>query len=159
MRMPSAVRTFRLVCGSRRFRPTQPEPAQVVGHLAVGVDAAEQSSDQDAEVLAGKAGRGEQRLAQGAGQGHDPRIAESKSRVPPPLRVDGGVCDPLKGWARKDGVLAGTFGSSREANPLDSPVNPSPARLACRLTHSCPLAQALAGYGKLASAQPSTCTT
>ena len=32
-----------------------------------------------------------------------------------------------------------------DANPLDSAVNPSPARAACRLTHSCPLTQILAG--------------
>lgn len=56
-----------------------------------------------------EAGRGEQRLAQGAGQGHDPRIAEPQGRSPPLLRIDGGVRDPLKGWARKDGALAGTF--------------------------------------------------
>src|SRR6266566_3207966 len=38
------------------------------------------------------------------------RGSESKSRGPPPLRVCGRVRDPLKGWARKDGALAGTFG-------------------------------------------------
>jgi hypothetical protein len=47
--------------------------------------------------------------AQGAGQGHDPRIAESKSRGLPPVRIYGRVRDPLKGWAREDGALAGTF--------------------------------------------------
>ncbi len=30
-------------------------------------------------------------------------------------------------------------GSSQEANPLDSAVNPIPALSACRLAHSCPL--------------------
>ena len=38
-------------------------------------------------------------------------------------------------------------GSSQEANPLDSAVNPVPAAAACRLAHSCPLL-ALTGYGK-----------
>ena len=32
-----------------------------------------------------------------------------KSRGPPPVRVGGGVRDPLKGWAREDGALAGAF--------------------------------------------------
>jgi predicted ATPase/class 3 adenylate cyclase len=88
--------------------PAEAEPPQVVGHLAGGVGAAEQPGDQDAQVLVGEAGCGEQCLAEGAGQGHDPRIAEPQGRGPPPLRVHGGVRDPLKGWARKDGALAGT---------------------------------------------------
>ena len=41
-------------------------------------------------------------------------------------------------------------GSSQAANPLDSAVNPSPAFSACRLAHSCPLTQILAGYGNQA---------
>ena len=36
-------------------------------------------------------------------------------------------------------------GSSQEANPLDSAVKPIPALSACRLAHSCPLTQILAG--------------
>ena len=36
-------------------------------------------------------------------------------------------------------------GSSQEANPLDKAVNPIPALSACRLAHSCPLTQILAG--------------
>ena len=36
-------------------------------------------------------------------------------------------------------------GSSVAANPLDSAVNPIPACVACRLPHSCPLIQILAG--------------
>jgi hypothetical protein len=43
-----------------------------------------------------------------AARGHDPRIAESEPG-PLPVRVNGGVRDPLKGWAREDGDLAGTF--------------------------------------------------
>ena len=41
-------------------------------------------------------------------------------------------------------------GCWQAANPLDSAVNPIPARSACRLTHSCPLTQILAGYGNQA---------
>jgi Alcohol dehydrogenase GroES-like domain len=44
------------------------------------------------------------------GQGHDPGIAEAQRRGPPPIVIGRWVRDPLKGWARKDGALAGTFG-------------------------------------------------
>jgi hypothetical protein len=54
----------------------QAQAAQVVGHLAGAVVAAEQSGDQGAQALVGETGCGEQRLAQCAGQGHDPRIAK-----------------------------------------------------------------------------------
>ena len=69
----------------------------------------EQSGHQGAQALVSDAGCCQQGGAQGAGQGHDPRIAESESRGPPPVRVGGRVRDPLKGWTRKDGALAGTF--------------------------------------------------
>ena len=36
-------------------------------------------------------------------------------------------------------------GSSQDAKPLDRAVNPMPALSACRLAHSCPLTQILAG--------------
>ena len=42
-------------------------------------------------------------------------------------------------------IACSAAGSSQAANPLDSGVNPTPARSACRLTHSCPLSQILAG--------------
>ena len=45
-------------------------------------------------------------------------------------------------------IICRAAGSSQAANPLDSAVNPSPALPAWRLTHSCPLSQILAGYGK-----------
>ena len=48
-------------------------------------------------------------MAQDAGQGLDPRVAEPQGRGPPPLRGHGGVRDPLKGWTRKDTTLADTF--------------------------------------------------
>jgi hypothetical protein len=35
--------------------------------------------------------------------------SRAKSRGPPPVRVHGGVRNPLKGWAREDGALVGTF--------------------------------------------------
>jgi len=69
----------------------------------------QQSGHQGAQALVGDAGRGEQGGAEGAGQDHDPRIAESESRGLPPVRISGGVRDPLEGWAREDGALAGTF--------------------------------------------------
>ena len=109
---PDAVAGQGVAVGVREpaDEPGQPEPAQVVGHLPGGVGAAEQPGDQDAEVLVGEAGCGEQGVAEGAGQGHDPRITEPQGRGPPPFCINGGVRDPLKGWARKDGALAGTFG-------------------------------------------------
>src|SRR4051812_12759399 len=89
--------------------PGQPQPSQVVGHLVGAVVAAEQPGDQDTQAFVGEAGRGEQRLAQGAGQGHDPRIAEPEGRGPATRRVDGGVRDPLKGWSREDAALTDPF--------------------------------------------------
>jgi hypothetical protein len=69
----------------------------------------QQSGHQGAQALVGDAGCREQGLAQGAGQGHDPRTAEAQRRGPPPVRVRVRVRDPLEGWAREDGALAGTF--------------------------------------------------
>src|SRR6266702_4536694 len=77
--------------------------------MAWSVVAAEQPGDQHTQVLVGEAGRGEQRGTQRAGQGHDPRITEPQGRGPTPLRIDGGVRDPLKGWTRKDTTLADSF--------------------------------------------------
>ena len=57
------------------------QPAQVVGHLAGGVGRVQQSGHQGAQALVGDAGGREQGGAQGAGQGHDPRIAEPRGRV------------------------------------------------------------------------------
>ena len=47
-------------------------------------------------------------------------------------------------------IACSASGLSQEANPSDRAVNPIPARMACRLAHSCPLTQILAGYGKYA---------
>ena len=41
-------------------------------------------------------------VASAHGQSGDPRIAEAQRRGPPPVRVDGGVRDPLEGRARED---------------------------------------------------------
>jgi hypothetical protein len=89
--------------------PGQAQPPEVLGHLAGAVVTAEQPGDHGAEALVGEAGRGEQRLAQGAGQGHDPRIAEPQGRGPQSHRVNGRVRDPLKGWTREDAALTDTF--------------------------------------------------
>jgi hypothetical protein len=43
----------------------------------------EQPGGRDTQVLAGEAGRGEKRMAQGADQGLDPGIAEAQRRGPP----------------------------------------------------------------------------
>ena len=52
---------------------------------------------------------GVQADTQGAEQGHDPRIAEPQGGRPPAIRGEGGLRDPLKGWARKDTTLPDTF--------------------------------------------------
>ena len=49
---------------------------------------------------------------------------------------------------KRSQICCSAAGSSQEANPLDSAVNPIPAASACRLAHSCPLTQTLTGYGK-----------
>src|SRR6266851_9273471 len=69
----------------------------------------EQSGHQGAQAPVGDAGDGAQGDAQGAGQGLDPRVAETHGCSSPPLRVNGGVRDPLEDWIRKDAGLAGTF--------------------------------------------------
>jgi len=77
---PDAIGGEHVAVGVREpaDEPVEPQPPQVVGHLPGGVSrAAEQSGHQDAQVLVGEAGRGEQGVAEGAGQGHDPRIAEA----------------------------------------------------------------------------------
>src|SRR5690349_23609462 len=43
--------------------------------------------------------------AQGADQGHDPRVAAAQGWGPPTV-LEGGSRGPLKGWARKDTALA-----------------------------------------------------
>jgi hypothetical protein len=69
-------------CGRTNRVPAAAKAASGRKSSALGVGAAEQPGDQDAKVLAGEAGRGEQRLEQGADRGYDLRIAESKSRGP-----------------------------------------------------------------------------
>ncbi|MEW2386126.1 hypothetical protein AB0873_29140 [Micromonospora sp. NPDC047707] len=55
-------------------------------------------------------------MAEGAGQGHNPRIAKPQGRGPATRRINGGVRDPLKGWTREDAALTDTFSLQ------DSPV-------------------------------------
>ena len=43
----------------------------------------------------------------------------------------------VPGWSRSQ-ISCSAAGSSQDAKPLDSSVNPIPARSACRLAHSCP---------------------
>ena len=92
--------------GQAADQPGQAQPAQVVGHLSGAVVAAEQPGGQDPQVLVGEPGRSEQRVTQGAGQSHDPRIAKPQGWGPAPRRIHDGVRDPLKGWTSKDTALA-----------------------------------------------------
>ena len=50
----------------------------------------------------------------------------------------------VPGWSRSQ-ISCSAAGSSHDANPLASSVNPMPALAACRLAHSWPLTQILAG--------------
>src|SRR6266516_5816260 len=84
------------------------QAAQVVGHLAGAVVCSEQPGGQGAQALVGQTAGAGQGEGQGAGQGHDPGLAEPQGRGPPAILGEGGLCDPLDGWARKDAVLAGT---------------------------------------------------
>ena len=52
---------------------------------------------------------------QGAGQGLDPKVAEAHGWSSPPVRVHGGVRDPLEDWIREDAALAGTFSMQQPA--------------------------------------------
>jgi hypothetical protein len=44
-----------------------------------------------------------------------PGLAEPQGRGPPAVLGEGGLCDPLDGWARKDAVLAGTHSLQQPA--------------------------------------------
>ena len=98
-----------LACGRRVIEPVAAQPGQVVAGLGHAVGGAEQSGHQGAQAPVGDAGDGAQGDAQGAGQGLDPRVAETHGCSSPPVRVDGGVRDPLEDWIRKDTALADTF--------------------------------------------------
>ena len=63
----------------------------------------------------GESGDGVERDAQGAEQGHDPRVAEPQGRGPPPVGGEGGERDPRKGWARKDTTLPDPFSIEQAA--------------------------------------------
>jgi hypothetical protein len=45
-------------------------------------------------------------------------------------------------------IACNASGSAQAANPLDSSVNPRPAWVACRFTHSWPLTHTLIGHGQ-----------
>jgi len=90
-------------------QPVEPEPAQVIAHLVAGVGRAEQLAHLGTKAPIGEADDGVQAQAQGAEQGHDPRVAEPQGRGPPALGGDRGQRDPLKGWARKDTALPDPF--------------------------------------------------
>jgi len=90
--------------GDQSFHAQSP---QVVTHLAHRVRHAEQGAHLGAKVPVGEPGDGVLAGAQGAGQGHDPRVAEPQGWGPPTL-LEGWSRDPLEGWARKDTALADT---------------------------------------------------
>ena len=92
------------------------EPSQVISHLARGVVGVQQAVEARRLLLvmpvAAVRGGGER-----AGQGGDPRIAEPEGRGPSPIVGEGWVRDPLEGWAREDGCLAGAL--SFQYAPVD----------------------------------------
>jgi hypothetical protein len=56
--------------------PTLAKPGQVIAHLGAAVGSGQQLGNTGAQAPVGEAGDGQQGGAQGAGQGHDPRVAE-----------------------------------------------------------------------------------
>ena len=86
----------------------EPQPGEVVAHLVGGVGPAEQFGHPGAQAPVGEPD-GVQGGAQGAEQGHDPRVAEPQGWGPPAIRVHRWHRDPLKGWTRKDTTLPGAF--------------------------------------------------
>ena len=97
-----------LVPGSAFDEPVEAEPGEVVAHLVDGVGDAEQLAHLGAQAPVGEA-EGVETDTQGAEQGHDPRISEPQCGRPPAVLGEGGLRDPLKGWARKDTTLPDTF--------------------------------------------------
>ena len=79
---------------------------------------------------------------------HSHQYPASRSRLPKGI---GSRCSHrwantsmVPGWSRSQ-MACSPAGSSQDANPLESSVNPIPTLSACRLAHSCPLTQILAG--------------
>jgi len=57
-------------------QPVAGQAGELVAGLVGGVGGAEQAGHQGAQALVGDAGDGAQRVGEGAGQGHDSRVAE-----------------------------------------------------------------------------------
>ncbi|WP_211882702.1 hypothetical protein [Pseudarthrobacter albicanus] len=47
--------------------------------------------------------------AESSEQGHDPWVTKPQGRGPLAVLSEGGLCDPLKGWARQDTALPDMF--------------------------------------------------
>lgn len=77
---------------------------QVVAAPCLAVGLAEQRGDERSEGLVAEPADQVDRHGQGAGQGHDPRVAEPQGWGPPAVH-EGRSRDPLKGWTRKDTTL------------------------------------------------------
>src|SRR6266704_1303897 len=84
------------------------QAGQVVAHLVCRVGGAEQGGDLGAKAPVGEPDHAGEQDRQGAGQGHDPGIAEAQ-RSGAASRLASWLCDPRKGWARKDTARAGPF--------------------------------------------------
>src|SRR6266704_2711654 len=81
------------------------QAGQVVAHLVGRVGGAEQGGDLGAKAPVGEPDHAGEQDRQGAGQGHDPGIAEAQ-RSGAASRLASWLCDPRKGWARKDTARA-----------------------------------------------------
>jgi hypothetical protein len=90
------------------------KPGQVVAHLVWRVGGAEQGGHLGAKAPMGEPDHADKHRAQGAGQGHDPGIAEAQ-RSGTASRLARWLCDPRKGWARKDTALTGPFSVQQTA--------------------------------------------
>src|SRR6266498_191579 len=101
------------------------QAGQVVAHLVGRVGGAEQGGDLGAKAPVGEPDHAGEQDRQGAGQGHDPGIAEAQ-RSGAVSRLARGLCDPRKGWARKDTTRAGPT-RSRSSSTAKSAAPPRQA--------------------------------
>ena len=102
--------------GDAGDEPVDAQPGQVVAGLVHGVvGAAEQSGHQGAQALVGDAGDGEQLVHRAPARAWTRGSPNRKAGALLPILGEGGPCDPLKGWTRKDAALTDTFSIEQAA--------------------------------------------
>jgi hypothetical protein len=94
--------------------PLAAQPGQVIAHLRGRVGSGQQGRHPGAKAPMGEPDHAGECAAEGAGQGHDPGIAEAQGSGAA-SRLARWLCDPRKGWARKDTALTGPFSVQQTA--------------------------------------------